>query len=73
MNCKLLAQLRRKSIAKWIDKITELAKAGLSYDEAIEEVMKVAFDSEARTWPPFFSTIRAHFGMMDNVKSRMFL
>ena len=63
LNCRLLAQLRRRSVGKWIDSITGFVGKGMSYDDAIEEVMRIAFDPDAETWPPFFSTVRAHFGV----------
>ena len=62
LNCDLLAKFRRSTIKRWIDEVTKLTKEGQSVDDAIEQVMEMAFDSTKSTWPPFFSSIRSFFG-----------
>ena len=63
LNCDLLAKFRRSTIKRWIDEVTKLTQAGQSVDDAIEQVMEMAFDSTKSTWPSFFSSIRSFFGV----------
>lgn len=63
LNCKNLARSRHKTLRQ-IDKyIEELMKSGMPYEIALEAVMCKVFDDSSPTWPPFFTTIRAHYGI----------
>lgn len=62
LNCSILKRHRREAIRKVFFEIAKEMQAGKGFDDAIKNVIERLFDSSAKSWPPFFTTIRTHFG-----------
>ena len=63
LNCTPLNRFRHATLRRIDNRIAELMKTGVNYDNALEAVMCEVFDDSSPTWPPFFTTIRAHYGI----------
>lgn len=63
LTCTPLNRFRHATLERIDKRIAELMKAGKNYDKALESVMCEVFDDSSPTWPPFFTTIRAHYGI----------
>lgn len=64
LNCTVLARFRHAALRRINQRIQEIMKSGATKDEAIDYVMCEVYDNTSPTWPPFFTTIRAHFGIV---------
>lgn len=64
LNSNLLTKFRSEAIKVLFKEMQNyIKKEGLSSDQAIDRVMEAAFNPAVPAWPPFFSTIRAFFGI----------
>ncbi len=54
----------RHATLRQIDKRIQMVNSrGIDYDHALELVMREVFDDTSPTWPQFFTTIRARYGV----------
>ena len=64
LNSNFLARFRSGTIKVLRKRMEDyITRDGLSPDKAIDRVMAETFNPSIPTWPPFFSTIRAIFGV----------
>ena len=63
LNCTPLNRFRHATLRRIDNRIAELMETGANYDNALESVMCEVFDDSSPTWPSFFTTIRAHYGV----------
>ena len=64
LNCVILSKRRRGAIHKVFSLVQERMKSVASFDAALEQIIAELYDPQAPTWPPFFSSIRAYFGVV---------
>lgn len=63
LNCGPLNRFRHASLQQIDKRIAKIMQTIADYDKALELAMCEVFDDSSPTWPPFFTTIRAHYGI----------